>query len=93
MKNTILKIVTDLQFLLFLGIIFSNLLGQWLGYPIWWTAKYGMLLFAYATGFNVIKKGNSVLLTTLIIGSILAVAYPLFPNTKTERKYTMIAPC
>lgn len=79
MKNKILKIFKDPAFLIFAALVFGNLFGQWLGYSIWWTAKYGAILMASTTSYHLIKKGNSVLLVTAIIGWMLTAVYLLFP--------------
>ena len=78
MKNKLIAIFKDMTFLLLTLIILTNLLSLWLGYPIWWTVKYGMILFAWSTAYILVKKGNSILLVTAIIGSILAITYPFF---------------
>jgi len=78
MKNKVMVIFKDLIFLLFALLVFSNLLSLWLGYPIWWVAKYNMILFGCNTAYILVRKGNSILLVTVIIGSILAIAYPFF---------------
>ena len=78
MKNKVIAIFTDLTFLLFVLLVFSNLLSLWLGYPMWWIAKYNMILFGCNTAYVLVRKGNSVLLVTAIVGSILAMVCPFF---------------
>ncbi|MBP6869278.1 hypothetical protein KBC04_00120 [Candidatus Babeliales bacterium] len=79
MKNNLIAIFKDTAFLIFAALVFGNLFGQWMGYPIWWTAKYGATLIAYTTSYHLIKKGNSIFLVTAIIGSMLTAVYLLFP--------------
>ena len=79
MKNKILNIFKDPAFLIFSALVFGNLIGQRLGYSIWWTAKYGAILMACTTNYHLVKKGNSVLLVTAIIGLMLTAVYIFFP--------------
>jgi FtsH-binding integral membrane protein len=79
MKNKIFNIVTDLTFILFLGLALSHVLSLWLGYPIWWTAKYSLILFAGSAIYQLIQKGNSVLLVTIMTTAILVVTLPFLP--------------
>ena len=78
MKNKLIAIFKDPAFLIFAALVFGNLFGQWLGYSIWWTAKYALLLFACNTTYILVKKGNSIFLVTAIIGSIIAAIYPFY---------------
>jgi len=78
MKNNLIAIFTDLTFLLFILFILSHLLSLWLGLSIWWTAKYGLGLFACNTTYILVQKGYSILLVTTIISSIVIVVFPFF---------------
>ena len=74
-----MRILKDTTFLIFSAAVFGNLFGHWLGYPLWWTAKYGVLLMGWTTSYHLVKKGNSIFLVTAIIGSMLTAAYLIFP--------------
>ncbi|MGZ6255366.1 MAG: hypothetical protein ACXWL5_05225 [Candidatus Chromulinivorax sp.] len=79
MKNHMNNILKDTTFLLFLAMSLGNVFGQWLGCYVWWTAKYGLILFACGTIYHLVKQGNSVLLVTVLISSIVRIVYPFFP--------------
>ena len=76
MKHQLKKIFQDTTFLLFLCLALSHVLNNLFGYPIWWIAKYGLILFATSTAYQLIKKRNSVILVTVVVGSIVAMSLP-----------------